>query len=199
MKLNGTEAREAQFRYHDCKRQHYGASLPLIHDWTDLLLRLGFGTLVGMVLGLDRELRGFDAGLRTHGLVALSSAMLTISSLLLFQDLKELGGDTDPLRVIQGLAQAIGFIAGGLIFVRGGGVMNMTTASSLWTACAAGIAAGAGQFLLLALASGMALVLLSVVGALERFLPKREASGQSDTEQGPLPNRRGRNDPSRGD
>ncbi len=173
--------------------------MPLIHDWTDLLLRLGFGTLVGMVLGLDRELRGFDAGLRTHGLVALSSAMLTISSLLLFQDLKELGGDSDPLRVIQGLAQAIGFIAGGLIFVRGGGVMNMTTASSLWTACAAGIAAGAGQFLLLGLASAMALVLLSLVGALERFLPKREPPTGSDAEQASLPNRRARNDPSRGD
>lgn len=166
----------------------------LITDWTDILLRLGFGTLVGMALGFDREIRGFDAGLRTHGLVALSSAMLTVSSLMLFADVQELGGDSDPLRVIQGLAQAIGFIAGGLIFVRGGGVMNMTTASSVWTACAAGIAAGAGQFVLLGIASAMAIVLLTVVGMFERFLPKREGSGSGEDQPATTSNRRGRND-----
>ena len=168
----------------------------LIGDWTDILVRLGFGTLVGMALGFDRELRGFDAGLRTHGLVALSSAMLTVSSLMLFADVQKLGGDADPLRVVQGLAQAIGFIAGGLIFVRGAGVMNMTTASSVWTACAAGIAAGAGQFVLLGIASAMAIVLLTLVGMLERFLPKRESGKSGGGEPPEPPNRRGRNDPS---
>lgn len=166
--------------------------MPLIHDWTDILLRLACGTIVGMALGFDRELRGFDAGLRTHGLVALSSAMLTISSLMLFADVREVGSDSDPLRVVQGLAQAIGFIAGGLIFVRGGGVMNMTTAASVWTACVAGIAAGAGQFVLLGIASGMAILLLTVVGMLERFLPKRQpASDGAEGEKTKAPNRRG--------
>ncbi len=166
----------------------------LIQDWTDILLRLGCGTLVGMALGFDREIRGFDAGLRTHGLVALSSAMLTVSSLMLFDEVRGLGGDSDPLRVVQGLAQAIGFIAGGLIFVRGGGVMNMTTASSVWTACAAGIAAGAGQFALLGIASGMAIVLLTLVGLAERFLPHRKSANGSAQEGAKTPNRRGRND-----
>ena len=170
--------------------------MPLIQDWTDILLRLGFGTLVGMALGFDREIRGFDAGLRTHGLVALSSAMLTVSSLMLFAQVKELGGDADPLRVVQGLAQAIGFIAGGLIFVRGGGVMNMTTASSVWTACAAGIAAGCGQFTLLGIASGMAIALLSLVGILERFLPHRKSRNGAAGDGTKAPNRRGRNDAS---
>jgi putative Mg2+ transporter-C (MgtC) family protein len=166
--------------------------VPLIHDWTDILLRLACGTIVGMALGFDRELRGFDAGLRTHGLVALSSAMLTISSLMLFADVREVGSDSDPLRVVQGLAQAIGFIAGGLIFVRGGGVMNMTTAASVWTACVAGIAAGAGQYVLLGIASGMAILLLTAVGMLERFLPKRQpASDDADGEKTKAPNRRG--------
>ena len=168
--------------------------MPLIHDWTDILLRLACGTLVGMALGFDRELRGMDAGLRTHGLVALSSAMLTVSSLMLFADVREVGGESDPLRVVQGLAQAIGFIAGGLIFVRGGGVMNMTTAASVWTACVAGIAAGAGQFVLLGIASGMAILLLTVVGVLERFLPGAKAGGGSEG-KAKAPNRRGSQDP----
>jgi len=146
--------------------------LPIL-DWTEILLRLGVGTLVGMGLGFDREWRGFDAGLRTHALVALSSAMLTVSAIMMFDSIQARGGDGDPLRVIQGLAQAIGFIAGGLIFVRGGGVKNMTTAASLWMACSAGIAAGAGQYLLLGIASAMALVILTALAFLERHLPHR--------------------------
>jgi putative Mg2+ transporter-C (MgtC) family protein len=173
--------------------------MDLIGDWTDILMRLGLGTLVGLALGFDREMRGIDAGLRTHGLVALSSATLTVSSFILFEQVRGADGDSDPLRVVQGLAQAIGFIAGGLIFVRGGGVMNMTTAASVWTACVAGIAAGAGQFALLGIASAMAIILLSVVGAMERFLPKRKGAVESEDERTTPPNRRGRNDPSEAD
>lgn len=65
----------------------------------DMALRPGIATLLGMALGFDREWHGHDAGLRTHALVALSSAMLTISALLLFADLR----------------------GAGLIFVRAGG------------------------------------------------------------------------------
>ena len=146
------------------------------NDWTEIALRLLVATLVGMALGFDREWRGFDAGLRTHGLVALSSAMLTISSIMMFEELHEQQGAGDPLRVIQGLAQAIGFIAGGLIFVRGSGVKNMTTAASVWTSCAAGIAAGAGQYVLLGVATVLAIFLLTLVGFAERFFP-RSAEG----------------------
>ena len=93
-------------------------------DLTTTLARLGLATALGLALGFERERRGHDAGLRTHGLVSLSSSMLTLSAL----ELVEHHGEGDPVRVIQGLAQAIGFIAGGLIFVRGGDVRNMTTA-----------------------------------------------------------------------
>lgn len=154
-------------------------------DWTEMGLRLLIGTLVGMALGFDREWRGFDAGIRTHGLVALSSAMLTVSSLMMFEDLHKLKADGDPLRVVQGLAQAIGFIAGGLIFVRGSGVKNMTTAASVWTACVAGIAAGAGQYVLLGIASLLALLLLTVVGLAERWLPNPKGSDEKNDEESP--------------
>jgi putative Mg2+ transporter-C (MgtC) family protein len=137
----------------------------------EIALRLGLATLIGLLLGLDRELRGQDAGLRTHGLVALSSAMITVSSLLLFDQLKQHGATPDPLRVVQGLAQAIGFIAAGLIFVQRGDVRNMTTAANIWMAAAAGIVAGAGQYRLLIIGSVLALVLLTLFTWLERFLP----------------------------
>jgi putative Mg2+ transporter-C (MgtC) family protein len=159
-------------------------------DWQAMLIRLGAATALGFLLGLEREWRGHPAGTRTHALVALSSAMITISALLLFDQLRAFGGASDPLRVVQGLAQAIGFIAGGLIFVRGGDVKNMTTAASLWMAAAVGIGAGAGQYLLVGIAALIAGILLIVDPLVKRLLPRRH---RHDEEEGAAtsPNRRG--------
>ncbi|UYW28361.1 MgtC/SapB family protein [Methylorubrum extorquens] len=138
----------------------------------DILLRLGLATVCGLLLGFEREWRGKDAGIRTHALVALSSAMITTSALSLYAEVQSNGGDADPLRVIQGLAQAIGFIAAGTIFVARGDprrtVRNLTTAASIWLAASAGIVAGAAQFRLLAVAMGFGLLILTVVTALKR-------------------------------
>lgn len=144
----------------------------LITDsWEELSLRLGLATLIGLLLGLERELRGLDAGLRTNALVALSSAMVTVASLLLFDRLAEFGARPDPLRVIQGVAQAIGFIAAGLIFVKRGDVLNVTTAANLWMAAAVGIVAGLGQYRLLTIGAGLALLLLLSQHLYSRYLP----------------------------
>lgn len=161
-------------------------------DWRVIAVRLGLATLIGMALGFEREWRGHDAGLRTHALVALSSAMITVSALLIAEDMRAVGTDSDPLRAVQGLAQAIGFIAGGLIFIRGGDVRNMTTAASLWMAAAVGIAAGAGQVKLVAIATILALAVLTVIGILKRLIPSREP-GSTDASS-TSPNRRGGSD-----
>jgi putative Mg2+ transporter-C (MgtC) family protein len=71
----------------------------------EMMLRLGLATVCGLVLGLDRELRGIAAGLRTHALVSLSSAVITISALDLYEAARAHGGNSDPMRVIQGLAR----------------------------------------------------------------------------------------------
>jgi putative Mg2+ transporter-C (MgtC) family protein len=143
----------------------------------ELTLRLGAAVLFGLLLGFDREVRGHDAGIRTHALVSLSSAMIMISSLLLYSELGGSDGGAnapDPLRAVQGLAQSIGFIAAGLIFVHGGTVRNMTTAANIWVAAAAGIACGCGQYLLVLVGSVLALVLLTFVKLFERFLPSEK-------------------------
>ena len=94
-----------------------------------------------------------------------------LSALLLFDRLRGEHAAPDPLRAIQGLAQAIGFIAAGLIFVKRGDVRNMTSAANIWLAAAIGIACGAGQYLLTLIAAGFGLVLLVVVRWMERRLP----------------------------
>ncbi len=145
----------------------------------DMVLRVLAATGGGMLLGFDRELRGIAAGIRTHGLVALSSAVITVSALMLDETMRALypSADLDPLRVIQGLAQAIGFIAAGAIFVWKGDVQNLTSAANLWLAAGLGIVAGAGQYTLFVTALVAGLVLITGVRVLEKLLPgtnKRE-------------------------
>ncbi|WAJ26933.1 MgtC/SapB family protein [Antarcticirhabdus aurantiaca] len=154
----------------------------------DMAMRLGLATAVGLALGLDRELRGGAAGIRTHALVSMSSAVITVSALLLFDELKTMpGASIDPLRVVQGLAQAIGFVAAGSIFVSGGNVRNLTSAANIWLAAALGIACGAGQFALVFLGAGFGLVILTLVRIAERRLPgsvkaeRRRARAQATT------------------
>jgi putative Mg2+ transporter-C (MgtC) family protein len=165
----------------------------LLRDTTftlsETVIRLGIATLCGLLLGLDRELRGISAGIRTHALVSLSSAVITVSALELYGDTRAHGGDSDPLRVIQGLAQAIGFIAAGAIFVSQGAVRNLTTAANVWLTTAVGIAAGAGQFVLVAVTTVFGIIIVTVVRVIEHYalkqLPaddeKEDQSRASDT------------------
>jgi putative Mg2+ transporter-C (MgtC) family protein len=141
-----------------------------------VLVRLGVATLVGLTLGFDREVRGFPAGIRTHALVALSSAAVTVSALKLTEQFE----DSDPLRAIQGLAQAIGFIAAGLIFAARDTVHNTTTAANLWLASALGIAAGAAHFDVVIVATGLGLILLVVVGQIEKRLGLSQKRARKD-------------------
>jgi putative Mg2+ transporter-C (MgtC) family protein len=143
---------------------------------SEILLRLGAATLCGLLIGVERELHGKDAGLRTHALVSLSSALITTSALSMYASVREHGGDADPLRVIQGLAQAIGFIAAGMIFMARGDVKNLTTAAGVWFAASAGIVAGAAQFKLLAVAMAFGIVILIALRGLKLYGLSREDS-----------------------
>ncbi|HWL70140.1 MAG TPA: MgtC/SapB family protein [Geminicoccus sp.] len=138
----------------------------------EIATRMGLATGAGLLLGLDRELRGISAGIRTHALVAMSSALIMISSLLLFIELRgETGATIDPLRAVQGLAQAIGFVAAGAVFVSKTSVHNLTSAANLWLAAALGIAAGAGQYRLVLVGLALGLVIVTLVRVLARFIP----------------------------
>ncbi|MCO5147806.1 MAG: MgtC/SapB family protein [Aquamicrobium sp.] len=138
----------------------------------EILLRLGVATLAGVLLGLDRELRGIAAGIRTHALVALSSALITVSAMMIHEDFTRQGhSGVDPLRVVQGLAQAVGFVAAGAIFFAKGTVHNLTSAANIWLAAAVGIVAGAGQTVLVVAGVVIGIGVLTVVRVLEKAIP----------------------------
>jgi putative Mg2+ transporter-C (MgtC) family protein len=147
-----------------------------LFSWTEMGIRLGLAAFLGLLLGLDRELRGHDAGIRTHALVSLSSAMIMVSSLILYVQLRGTGDAPDPLRAIQGLSQAIGFIAAGMIFVRRGAVVNMTTAANIWVAAAIGIACGCGQYRVVVVGAVLALLLVAAFRVIERYIPNGKSA-----------------------
>ena len=129
--------------------------------------RLLLATLLGGLIGLDRETQGKAAGLRTHALVALGAATLTMVGLLLQ------GSDSGaPRRVLQGIVAGVGFIGAGVILHRhdGGGVEGLTTAAAIWIVAALGVAAGAGLWRTAASAIAVALVVLVVGEPVDRWV-----------------------------
>jgi len=105
-------------------------------------------------------------------LVALSSAMTMLIALELYEEVSARGeADPDPTRAIQGLAQAIGFLCAGVIFVARGSVYGVTTAASLWMTSSIGMAAGAGMYQIAFAGLIFALLIISVLWLVTRFLP----------------------------
>jgi putative Mg2+ transporter-C (MgtC) family protein len=143
-----------------------------IIPFQEMLWRFGIASAFGLLLGLDREMRGISAGVRTHMLVALSSAMTMLIALELFEEVSARGeSDPDPTRAIQGLAQAIGFLCAGVIFVAKGSVYGLTTAASLWMTSSLGMAAGAGMYRIAFAGLIFAVLILSVMWLVTRHLP----------------------------
>ncbi|AWK87671.1 MgtC/SapB family protein [Azospirillum thermophilum] len=123
-----------------------------------MIARLCAAALCGALLGLDREMRGKAAGLRTHTLIAISAAVTTLVALE-FDAVSRAGGEanSDPIRVIQGVAQAVGFISAGVMIRSGDSVHGATTAAVIWMAGALGIACGAGFYVLAGLSLALSL------------------------------------------
>lgn len=140
---------------------------PIVVHWIDLdlLSRLAAAAVLGLLLGLDRELRGHEAGMRTHGLICFASAAMTVSTLGLWFELD--AARADPLRIYEAAGAFIGIIGAGLIVFSKGQVHNLTTAAHLWLAAVIGIACGAGQWPLVAIAATISVVMLTLLRLVE--------------------------------
>ncbi|MBN1689531.1 MAG: MgtC/SapB family protein [Dehalococcoidia bacterium] len=108
-------------------------------------LRLLLAAVLGGLIGFQREFCHRPAGLRTHILICMGSALFTVVSIMGFE------GTVDPARVAAGVVTGIGFIGAGVIFrgLKGDAhVVGLTTAASIWVTAAIGIAAGAGMYII---------------------------------------------------
>jgi putative Mg2+ transporter-C (MgtC) family protein len=113
-------------------------------EW-ELIERLAIALVLSAAIGLERELRQKSAGLRTYTLVGVGAALFTIAGAYGFDDvIAPQHVVLDPSRVAAQVASGIGFIGGGLIFVRRDAVRGLTTAAGVWVTAAVGLSAGSG-------------------------------------------------------
>jgi putative Mg2+ transporter-C (MgtC) family protein len=118
-------------------------------SWLDVALRIGVAGVLAGAIGLERELREREAGLRTHLLVGVGAALFTLVSAYGFSDFRygiETGFTLDPTRVAAQIVTGIGFLGAGAIIRQGLSVRGLTTAATLWVVAAIGMAAGAGYY-----------------------------------------------------
>jgi putative Mg2+ transporter-C (MgtC) family protein len=139
-------------------------------EWWDVLLRLVVAAGLTGAIGLERELRERAAGLRTHMLVGVGSALFTIVSAYGWADFSfstPEGVVFDPTRIAAQIVTGIGFLGAGAIIRQGLSVRGLTTAAGLWVVAAIGMAAGAGYFSAALIATGVVLVGLGPLRWLE--------------------------------
>ena len=120
------------------------------------------------MIGVEREVQRMPAGFRTHALVSLGSAIFTVVSAYAFT-----GPGSDPTRIAAQIVSGIGFIGGGAILHYGGTVRGLTTAASLWSVAAVGMAAGAGLYVVAVLGTLLVIVALELFQQAERFAKRR--------------------------
>ena len=121
----------------------------------EMILRLLLAAALGAVIGYQRERASKPAGLRTHILISTGATLFTIVSIFGF------GAAGDTARVAAGVVAGIGFLGAGAILRRGEGVVEgLTTAATIWSVAAIGLAAGAGLYLLSAVTTGVILIVL---------------------------------------
>lgn len=149
-----------------------------------MLLHIGSAWAAGSVIGLEREYRGHPAGLRTHALVCVASALLMIA---MQRQLDWLGDlplqivQTDPIRMAQAIMIGIGFLGAGVIFKEGAAIRGLTTAASVWVTAAVGILYGVGAWGPALAGTLVALTTLALFQKLEDRLPAARTTLQTLT------------------
>jgi len=113
----------------------------------EMIARLLLAVVLGILVGVEREIVHKPAGLRTHALVSLGACLFTVVSIDYF--------DVDPARIAAGIVTGIGFIGAGSIIAEKGHVQGVTTAASLWCVAAIGLAVGVGAYVLAVVSSAL--------------------------------------------
>jgi putative Mg2+ transporter-C (MgtC) family protein len=150
---------------------------------SDAVVRLLFAGILGAAIGAEREAGDLPAGLRTHIAVAVGAALFGIVSTLGFEEFDTRRSATnvnvDVTRVASNVAVGIGFLGAGVIIRRGNSIRNLTTAASLWTVAAIGLACGTGDITTAAVATGVLLLSLVLLRPLRDWLRGRFARGNT--------------------
>ena len=138
----------------------------IVTDWM-VTVRLGIAVVLGGVVGMEREISGRDAGLRTHIMVSLGSCLIMLTSMYIF-DIYRNVASVDPSRIAAGVITGIGFLGAGTIMRDQVGVRGLTTASSLWVVAAIGLSTGCGFYSAALMTTALSLIVLLFLGRFEK-------------------------------
>ena len=142
----------------------------------DILSRLVVATVLGGLIGLEREFHGKDAGFRTYAMVTLGAALIMIVSLQIALIYKI--PDTDPSRIAAQVVSGIGFLGAGAIIRSSQGsqeiVKGLTTAAGLWASAGIGLACGLGLFFAVILTVVLIMIILLVFLKINRFIENQK-------------------------
>jgi len=111
----------------------------------DMTVRIVLAAVLGALVGLERQIHGRAAGLRTHILVSVGSSLFMVVSILVSETYGHMG-TVDPARIAAGVVTGIGFLGAGAIIRSGNSITGLTTAASVWTISAIGLTSGAGFY-----------------------------------------------------
>ena len=139
----------------------------------DAVIRLVAAVVLGAAIGIERELSGQTAGMRTHIAVSVGAALFGVVSTLGFMEFEDLETGViraDVTRVASNVVVGIGFLGAGMILKRHGEIANLTTAASIWTMAAIGLAAGVGDLGTAAVAAVLTLIYLVALRPARRWL-----------------------------
>jgi putative Mg2+ transporter-C (MgtC) family protein len=147
---------------------------PIGQGW-EQLADLAIAFVLSLLIGTEREVQHKAAGMRTYTLVGLGSALFVLVSKYGFTDVLSDHVQLDPSRVAAQIVTGVGFIGGGLIFVRRDAVRGLTTAASVWVTAAVGAAAGGGLAVLAAVTTALYFVVLYGLRPLSRLVSRLHA------------------------
>lgn len=150
----------------------------------ELIERLCLAAGLGAVLGLEREWRQKNAGLKTNILIAMGSALFTLMSV----DLSQSAGG-DATRIASQIVTGIGFLGAGAIMRTGGSIRGLTTAAMIWVNAAIGVACGGGEYRLAVIATAVTLVVLLIMTPFEKVLDRyiKDRKGEEDDGSNDVP------------
>ena len=141
---------------------------------TDIFLRLSAAIVIGGIVGMNRNLHGKSAGLRTNALVSLGSAVAILVGVDIVSNHVE-GLQIQPGQIFQGILQGIGFLGAGIILhSESGKVHGLTTAASVWLSAILGIGCGLGAWIVTGMAFLLTFAVLIGGGCVERFMDTKD-------------------------
>ncbi|OUM97225.1 MAG: magnesium transporter MgtC [Thermobacillus sp. ZCTH02-B1] len=148
-------------------------------SWLDSSLRILVSILLGGLIGLEREWHNHAAGLRTHILVCVGSAVIMLLSIYGFGEFaNEFNVRMDPARLAAQVVSGIGFLGAGAIIRNGLSISGLTTAASIWVVAAIGLCVGAGFFYEAALVTVLVILILLVLNRFERSFHNRRSRNE---------------------